>query len=90
LHGDPVVVAFAEIGEQLLSFGGDRGWADDASMTTAVAARYCGLKSTTAIRRAFRDGRLVALGRRDGTGTYMWSRLVPLPTVYQSDALHKR
>jgi hypothetical protein len=46
----------------------------DAPMTTAEASRYCGFKSTAAIRKALLDGRLVPLGRRGGTGTYMWSR----------------
>ena len=46
----------------------------DAPMTTSEAARYCGFKSTAAIRKALRDGRLVPLGRRGGSGTYMWSR----------------
>jgi hypothetical protein len=43
-------------------------------MTTAEAARYCGFKTTAAIRKALLDGRLVPLGRRGGKGTYMWSR----------------
>jgi hypothetical protein len=43
-------------------------------MTTAEAAGYCGFKTTAAIRKALLDGRLVPLGRRGGTGTYMWSR----------------
>lgn len=46
----------------------------DSPMTTAQAARYCGFKTTAAIRKALLDGRLVPLGRRGGTGTYMWSR----------------
>src|SRR5580692_10977124 len=45
-----------------------------APMTTAQAARYCGFKTTAAIRKALREGRLAPLGRRGGTGTYMWSR----------------
>jgi hypothetical protein len=40
-------------------------------MTTAEAAGYCGFKTTAAIRKALLDGRLVPLGRRGGTGTYM-------------------
>jgi hypothetical protein len=46
----------------------------DSPMTTAQAPRYCGFKTTAAIRKALLDGRLVPLGRRGGTGTYMWSR----------------
>ena len=46
----------------------------DSPMTTAQAARYCGFKTTAAIRKALLDGRLMPLGRRGGTGTYMWSR----------------
>ena len=52
----------------------DLGHARDAPMTTAEAARYCGFKTTAAIRKALLDGRLVPLGRRGGKGTYMWSR----------------
>ena len=57
-----------------LSSANDNAHATDAPMTTTEAARYCGFKSTAAIRKAVRDGRLVPLGRRGGTGTYMWSR----------------
>jgi hypothetical protein len=51
--------------------------ADDpeAPMTTTAAARYCGFKTSAAIRKAMLDGRLIPIGRRGGTGTYMWSRL---------------
>ena len=52
----------------------DLGHARDPPMTTAEAARYCGFKTTAAIRKALLDGRLVPLGRRGGKGTYMWSR----------------
>ena len=38
----------------------------DAPMTTAEAARYCGFKTTAAIRKAHLEGRLVPLGRRGG------------------------
>jgi hypothetical protein len=47
---------------------------EGAPMTTAEAARYCGFRTTAAIRKAHLEGRLVPLGRRGGTGTYMWSR----------------
>ena len=40
-----------------LSGANETGGAD-APMTTAEAARYCGFKSTAAIRKALRDGRL--------------------------------
>lgn len=40
----------------------------DSPMTTAQAARYCGFKTTAAIRKALLDGRLVPLGRRRGNG----------------------
>ena len=52
----------------------DLGHTRDSPMTTAQAARYCGFKTTAAIRKALLEGRLVPLGRRGGTGTYMWSR----------------
>jgi hypothetical protein len=45
-----------------------------APLTTAEAARYCGFKTTGAIRKAALEGRLRPFGRRGGTGTYMWSR----------------
>lgn len=48
--------------------------ASDTPMTTVEASRYCGFKTTAAIRKALLDGRLAPLGRRGGTGTYMWSR----------------
>ena len=46
----------------------DLGHTRDSPMTTAEAARYCGFKTTAAIRKALLDGRLVPLGRRGGTG----------------------
>ena len=52
----------------------DLGHTRDSPMTTAQAARYCGFKTTAAIRKAHLEGRLVPLGRRGGSGTYMWSR----------------
>jgi hypothetical protein len=35
----------------------------DAPMTTAEATRYCGFKTTAAIRKARLEGRLVPIGR---------------------------
>jgi hypothetical protein len=35
-------------------------------MTTALAARYCGFKTTAAIRKAFGEGRPVPGGGKDG------------------------
>ncbi len=58
----------------LLSPANDTSCPTLPAMTTAEAARYCGFKSTAAIRKALRDGRLIPIGRRGGTGTYMWSR----------------
>ena len=46
----------------------------DGPMTTAQAARYCGFKTTAAIRKAYGEGRLIPLGKRGGKGTYVWSR----------------
>jgi hypothetical protein len=43
-------------------------------MTTAQAALYCGFKTTAAIRKVLREGRLAPPGRSGGSGTYMWSR----------------
>ncbi|MBP9113512.1 MAG: helix-turn-helix domain-containing protein [Polyangiaceae bacterium] len=42
-------------------------------LTTAEAALYCRFKSTAAIRKARLEGRLHPVGRRGGTGTWMWS-----------------
>src|ERR1700733_14753513 len=64
-----------EMASACFSPANDNAHPADAPMTTAAAARYCGFKSTAAIRKAFRDGRLTPIGRRGGTGTYMWSRL---------------
>src|SRR5579871_366130 len=52
----------------------DPSCARDRPMTTAQAARYCGFKTTAAIRKAYGEGRLVPLGKRGGKGTYVWSR----------------
>ena len=43
-------------------------------LTNAQAADYCGYRSTSAIRRAVHDGRLVPVGRRGGSGTLMFRR----------------
>ncbi|HVR03444.1 MAG TPA: hypothetical protein VMT47_15010 [Polyangia bacterium] len=51
-----------------------RADAIEAPMTTTEASRYCGFKSAVAIRKALFEGRLVPIGRRGETGTYMWSR----------------
>src|SRR5579871_3495274 len=50
------------------------GCVHDGPMTTTQAARYCGFKTTAAIRKAYGEGRLVPLGKRGGKGTYVWSR----------------
>ena len=44
-------------------------------MTTRQAADYCGFKTTGAMRKARREGRVRPVGRRGGRGTYMWDRL---------------
>src|SRR5690606_1583658 len=43
-------------------------------LTTAEAATYCGFKSTSALRKAKLEGRLLPAGRRGGRGTWMWRR----------------
>ena len=45
-----------------------------ALLTTAEAARYCGYRTTGALRKAAMLGRVRAVGRRGGTGTSMWRR----------------
>src|SRR5450631_80316 len=57
-----------------LSTVADPGCVHDGPMTTAQAARYCGFKTTAAIRKAYGEGRLVPFGKRGGKGTYVWSR----------------
>src|SRR5580692_2447923 len=42
-------------------------------VTTAMAADYCGYKDASAIRKAHREGRLLPVGRRGGTGPWMWA-----------------
>ena len=39
-------------------------------VTTAVAAEYCGYKEASAIRKAHREGRVLPVGRRGGTGPW--------------------
>jgi hypothetical protein len=43
-------------------------------MSTSMAARYCGYKSSSAIRKAHLEGRLMPAGRRGGIGSWMWAR----------------
>jgi hypothetical protein len=43
----------------------------DAPMTTAEATRYCGFKTSAAIRKAMLDGRLIPIGRRGGTRLHL-------------------
>ncbi|MBI5532157.1 MAG: helix-turn-helix domain-containing protein [Deltaproteobacteria bacterium] len=43
-------------------------------MTTADAAAYCGFKTTGGIRKAKHDGKIKPIGRRGGSGPWMWSR----------------
>jgi len=43
-------------------------------LSTAAATRYCGYKSTSALRKAHHEGRIAPVGRRGGNGTCMWSR----------------
>jgi len=49
-----------------------RGW--PPYLTTTAAALYCGFKTTGALRKAAREGRIAAAGRRGGSGTWMWRR----------------
>jgi hypothetical protein len=42
-------------------------------LTTADAARYCGFKTPSAIRKAHMEGRVKASARRGGKGTWVWS-----------------
>ena len=43
-------------------------------LTTTAAARYCGFKTSSALRKAKLEGRIAPVGRRGGRGTLMWSR----------------
>jgi hypothetical protein len=43
-------------------------------LTTAEATRYCRFKTTGALRKAAREGRIRPAGRRGGNGTWMWAR----------------
>src|SRR5262252_3973282 len=40
---------------------------------TSAAARYCGFKTTGALREARLEGRVAPIGRRGGTGPWMWA-----------------
>ena len=42
-------------------------------LTTADAARYCGFKTASAIRKAHMEGRVKPIARRGGKGTWVWS-----------------
>ncbi len=42
-------------------------------LTSREAAAYCGFETTGAIRKAKSEGRLVPVGRRGGTGTWMFA-----------------
>lgn len=48
----------------------------DELMTTAQAAKYCGFKTSSAIRKAKMEGRLKSAGKRGGIGTFMYRRTV--------------
>ncbi len=43
-------------------------------LTTAQATIYCGFKTTGALRKAHLERRIFPVGRRGGTGTWMWRR----------------
>lgn len=43
-------------------------------LTTADASRYCGYRTTGALRKAAMEGRIEPAGRRGGTGTLMWRK----------------
>lgn len=43
-------------------------------LTTLEAAIYCGFRTTGAIRKAVKDGRLVSAGRRGGNGMHVFLR----------------
>ncbi len=47
-------------------------WPD--MMTTSVAARYCGFKTTGALRKARLDGRVTPAGRRGSRGSLTWAK----------------
>src|SRR5579863_4738735 len=43
-------------------------------LTTTAAAAYCGFRTSSALRKAAREGRIAPAGRRGGSGTWMWRR----------------
>jgi hypothetical protein len=47
-------------------------WPD--MMTTSVAARYCGFKTTSGLRKARLDGRVTPAGRRGSRGSLTWAK----------------
>jgi hypothetical protein len=42
-------------------------------LTTPAAARYCGFKSSSGLRKASKRGEVNSVGRRGGTGPLVWS-----------------
>ncbi len=43
-------------------------------MSTSLAARYCGYKTTGALRKARLDGKIRPSGKRGGAGSWTWAR----------------
>lgn len=43
-------------------------------MSTSVAARYCGYKTTGGLRKAHFDRKVFPTGRRGGVGSWTWAR----------------
>lgn len=43
-------------------------------MSTSVAARYCGYKTTSGLRKAHLDKKVFPVGRRGGAGSWSWAR----------------
>lgn len=43
-------------------------------MSAAVAARYCGYKTTAGLRKAHHDRKVFPVGRRGGGGSWTWAR----------------
>jgi hypothetical protein len=46
-----------------------------ALMSTSIAARYCGYKTTGGLRKAHFDGKVFPTGRRGGVGPWTWARV---------------
>jgi len=42
-------------------------------LTSAEATAYCRFKTSSALRKAYLEGKVRPAGRRGGTGTWMWS-----------------